>query len=95
MTFKQFLKPDWRKIVIFGVLFLLFSLMSYVISGSFTDVLPFIGFPSIFYRFGGMTMVGYYRSSEFYLFNLLFDIIFWYLLPCLIIWIYDKVKKKP
>jgi len=27
--------------------------------------------------------------------NLIFNLIFWYLISCLIFWIYDKFKKKP
>ena len=32
--------------------------------------------------------------TEFIYPNLIVDLIFWYLLSCLIVWIYDKVKKK-
>jgi hypothetical protein len=35
-----------------------------------------------------------YRGPIFSLANLIIDFIFWYIISCFIIWIYDKVKKK-
>jgi len=47
------------------------------------------GIPFVFSWVGGWDL-----GSGFYLEFLIIDIIFWYLLSCLIIWIYDKRKKK-
>ena len=59
-----------------------------------TDVPIEVGFPFVFYlaefRWGPQ-----YSHEEFYFLPFLLNIVFWYLLSCLIVWIYDKVKKKP
>jgi ribose/xylose/arabinose/galactoside ABC-type transport system permease subunit len=100
MKIKQFLKPDWRKIVIFALLTLFSFLITYG-----TTFLIYRGFP-LPYSFkmceypiyslpckncpNDLTCFG----EEFHLLFLSFDIIVFYLLSCLIVWIYDKVKKK-
>jgi len=82
MDLKKFLKPDWRKIVIFVILFIIFSFLSLILS------MIYICSPSINI---GCPPLG----IELGVFILLFIISFFisYLLSCLIIWIYDKVKK--
>jgi len=98
MTLKQFLKPDWRKIVIMIILVYLglFSLALGVCWGrpcfiidylrdSLSGVCPLCIFIVILDFF----MV---EISDF--FGLVLNVIYWYLLSCLIVWIYDKVKKK-
>lgn len=89
MNLKKFLKPDWRKIVIFLILFMSSSFIIY-----FDTKFYFIGFPLAFYY----KHPSYGRSPSwiegFSLNYLLLDLILWYLLSCLIVWIYDKVKKK-
>jgi len=93
MNLKQFLKPDWRKIVIFMIFFAL----SYIYT--VTTLIPALGLTFLFHGFP----LGYFRitvrynviqASKILWVGLLADIIFWYLLSCLIIWIYDKLKKK-
>jgi len=89
MNWKEFFKPDWRKILIFLVLFILSSLASIKI---YLCNMMGIGPCPIGY---GFPLEFLYPILDFKnLINLLIDIIFWYLLSCLIIWIYDKVKKK-
>ena len=91
MTLKQFLKPDWRKIVIFVVVSIVFSLYKNIITVYNYErgfPLPFQFcvydmFPSLAPPWCGV--VGHY---------LIVDIIIWYILSCLIVWIYDKRKKK-
>jgi len=61
--FKQFLKPDWRKIVL---TIILMAAKYFYVS-----------------KFNGIYVY------------LITDIIIWYFVSCLIIWIYDKIKKKP
>ena len=97
MNFKQFLKPDWRKIVISVVLFII---LSYLINNPFYTEDK--GFPLVFLDFAvygpallpSGTIVDY-RGPVFSLMNLIIDLIFWYILSCFIIWIYDKFKKRP
>jgi len=96
MKIKQFLKPDWRKIIIFVVLFIIFSFLM-----NNTFYIEDKGFPFVYLDFPvygpamllNETLVDY-RAPIFSLINFILDIIFWYLFSCLIIWIYDKMKKK-
>jgi len=93
MNWKEFLKLDWRKIGLI-IYFMLLSLF-YQVS---KDNRIYMGFPLSYY---------YKEIFDLPLFDLLppylgqilivpllLDIIFWYLLSCLIFWVYDKVKKK-
>jgi len=105
MRVKQFLKPDWKKIsafVIFLILYLIgvfyvFVFMEYVPKPSWLLVfdvfmmilaLPMyifqILFPVMEFEIGILIIIVAYSLL----------IIYWYLLSCLIVWIYDKVKKK-
>jgi phosphatidylserine synthase len=97
MNWKKFLKPDWRKIVIFVILFVI-GFITFLISSSFgvrvipdsaTEVLIAIFLPTIFItQFLGSSNIG---------FILILTMVYWYILSCLIVWIYDrfrKVKKK-
>jgi hypothetical protein len=101
MTLKQFLKPDWRKIVVFLILFGFFSSFignTYMFALCDPCGCPNSwGYPLSFYneqKIGadmktfncGETMPLYNYSS------LIIDIVIWYFLSCLIIWIYDKVR---
>jgi hypothetical protein len=81
MNIKQFLKPNWKKIVIFVTISIIFSLIDYGISGEL--IIPIIGLPLPFY-------INYNITYPF----LIIDLIVWYFISCLIVWIYDKVKKK-
>lgn len=110
MNFKQFLKPDLRKIILwilFCVIFLLIIPSLYIHLKYFQETpysvefRAFKGFPLIYYSPGsggcipgdsGMVCVN--MPSSFNVGYLVIDVIFWYLLFCLIIWIYDKVKRK-
>jgi hypothetical protein len=110
MTLKQFLKPDWRKIVIFLAImfleFLIFSIYvySYGQTASIQEICCRESLPAlekehcvranvteeycIIYREKRATQ-GFYDLITLFL-VLIFD----YLLSCLIIWIFDKRKKK-
>ena len=82
MNWKEFLKPDWRKVIIFiiGEIFIL----------------------SIYYSYANYVMIAISTPIQetfitwivpFLIFVLPVSLI-WYLLSCLIIWIYDKRKRK-
>lgn len=90
MNWKQFLKPDWRKIIIV-LIFLIAPTHREVIFGS--DVY-LLGVPlpclSVSWSFVGNRIDGLHTIPIF----LLIDIAIGYLIGCFIIWIYDKVKKK-
>ena len=85
MNWKQFLKPDWRKISIFVALFAISLLYQY--EGPCLEIcFPTRGLPfPIFWLPDSIW--------EFAL-RLIIDLFFWYFISCLIAWIYDKVKKK-
>jgi hypothetical protein len=95
MGWKQFLKPDWRKIVLMLLFFLLglLNVRSYT-SGS-CGVLQVItvweerGLPFTF-------QVTKLHCSPiiFILIPAFLDLIFWYLISCLIVWVHDRYRKK-
>ncbi len=101
MTLKQFLKPDWRKIVLEILMFLI--LLVYI-SPCFDECClesPLLNCPCLncpFYAcFSPMLDIEYVFKVPFFNFLPIFlvvMIIVLYILSCLMVWIYDKVKKK-
>jgi len=121
MKIKKFLKPEWRKVVIFVTLLLV---TNFFLKGSrdmytpinmslgpwdrighpfifLYEIKHFLGYPitnpnaSKWFPFGSIII----QESSTQILGLslpllLLDIIIYYLLSCLIVWIYDKVKKK-
>jgi hypothetical protein len=85
MDWKQFLKPDWRKIVVFIVLFIFFCLFEWGIIISQTNR----GFP---FPYSSMTFGE--LIVPFNLVNFIADIAVWYIISCLIVGVYDKYKGK-
>jgi hypothetical protein len=110
MNLKQFLKPDWRKIVIF-VIIIFFSLFDVFIYEKYGKSSTIIEGLCITHEFGG-TECEYKLNPLFWIsFNIeingegelylkiltntyLISLIYWYLLSCLIVWIYDKFRKR-
>ena len=124
MDWKEFLKPDWKKIVIF----IIFAIISLVLSRfilksqpiSDVDVYVNIIFVAIFLPptlilsfIQGMIIMSYAKSltpsefgelitsgtlspisSAFNVLGWILNVVYWYLLSCLIVWIYDKIKKR-
>jgi polyferredoxin len=79
----KFLKPNWTKFVLFVIITLLF---------------PYIGFLSLFVMWGAYWNIvtghgGLEKSSEAFSFSIPIWIVC-YLISCLIVWIYDKLRKK-
>jgi len=104
MNLKEFLKPDWRKFIGFLIIVALITIIfqSSVMGGCCTKetnyfVLPF---PSIIHRevnCNSPLASPECKSESSFKINypfLALNLIFWYLISCLIIWIYDKIKKK-
>ena len=102
-TIKEFLKPDWRKIIVF----VFCSLILFSITFNGCSVLKFFipnyfciefispiyqGFPLPIYSISQITDIK--RLTTNWVFNLIYDIIWWYIDACLIVWIYDKIKRK-
>ena len=88
MKWKEFLKPDWGKIVIFIVLILL----SLLFPSNIALINPIMYF---IWTFTGIPCPGGFcdRGLRPFIVGLFFTVLF-YLISCLIIWIYGKVKKK-
>jgi hypothetical protein len=84
MDWKEFLKPDWRKIIVFilSLNFLLIPYTCHVAKGGCDD----------FYLIAGWLFI--LISISFIPQIIIPLIIFDYFLSCFIIWIYDKYKKK-
>jgi len=96
MNWKEFLKPDWKKIILTLGLFVLFSSISLVYGPICFEGCINFGFPYIFYSKIG---VGFSNEvQEFTVhtnyYSMFIDVVIWYLFSCLIFWIYDKFKKK-
>ena len=94
MKLKQFLKPDWRKIVIFVVLFLFLFPLSIISPGPTCRLSKVCNTASIVNIFG----IEYYefdaKYRNFFENLAIISIIIFYILSCLIVWIYDRRKKK-
>ncbi len=102
MNFKQFLKPNWRKIVVFFCIIFfvttITSILPHMENNPYTFIFIFILIPgtitSVIGHFNVLGMDNLVVSSLINSTVLLIDILWFYILSCLIIWIYDKVKKK-
>jgi heme/copper-type cytochrome/quinol oxidase subunit 4 len=101
MTLKQFLKPDWRKIVVFVLisfssitLTIFLNLKRSSINGPPLITGTKIGYPIFLDVTYKTEMENEITTYEWNFINLIFNIIIWYLLSCFIIWVYDKLKKK-
>jgi hypothetical protein len=98
---KQFLKPSWRKIIIFLILFVVTSIFSSsiisiielvtgppstILSIEVDYVLLSLGFPFVFYQM-------FNSGRIFFIFQAIAkDVIIWYLISCLVVWVFDKFK---
>lgn len=96
MNIKQFLKPDKKRIVLV-IIFLGLSLLYLTTEPVLDTIVNDLGGPLHYLKIS-KEMIGTNDTSppvfEFFYINLLIDIIFWYLISCFIILIYDKLKKK-
>jgi hypothetical protein len=106
MDWKQFLKPDWRKVILFLVIKFVFPLMFLYIcvfvrlllnmiisvTGDSESFCFFIN-QIIFEPFSYLLL-----NLDLYYLQIFLDILWWipscYLPACFIVWIYDKYKKK-
>jgi hypothetical protein len=102
MNIKQFLKPDWRKIVIFVIIFSLLPVFPYynIQLQCFAGPCP----PIVEYKslielqslgtnyFNDLGRV--FLNVPYHLIILILGLLISYLISCLIIWIYYKAKKK-
>lgn len=97
MKCKQFLKPDWRKLLFFIIT--MGGINYWWISGNqICDARELFGLPLGFYPKGSFMgqPPGYPPSPvvEFSWLNFIIDVIFWYLVACLIYYGYDRFKHR-
>lgn len=109
MNLKNFLKPDWRKILVFAIIFI-FSLLDAYSYETYGRSLTISGL-CIVHEFGGLDC-NYTLNPLLWIFynvetngegglylklltaTYFIPLIYWYILSCFIIWVYDKVRKK-
>jgi hypothetical protein len=94
MNWKEFLKPDWRKIVLMLLIPSLGSIsffLSWILGGFFKSRILFEILIALTFYLGYPFSIG---SVFGYLVGLIFGSIFYYLISCLIVWIYNKIKKR-
>ncbi len=94
MDWKRFLKPDWRKILLFIIT--MGGINYWWISGNtILDARELFGLPLGFYPKGSFMSEppGYPPppTVEFSWLNFFIDIIFWYLIACIIYYFYDRL----
>ena len=103
MNNKHWLKPNLKKIIIFLLLIIPTSIIpnfGFGIWWSGADIGVNYGFPFNFYGYGGGPPLRPGQQVPTYGFDfrsfilLLGNIVIWYIVSCLIVWIYYKVKKK-
>jgi hypothetical protein len=109
MKWKEFFKPTMIKIILFLILAIPTSLFfghhtyksiwsigfPFGIHGCnfLSNNTPSICYPRPFYEIFNID-VDLNNNSQWRLEGILLNIVFWYLISCLIVWIYNKTKKK-
>ena len=86
----QFLKPDWRKIAIFAILAVILFNIDWWWIPECCEFFYYQGLPIPVYYEGGFARY----PKTFILIGFVIDVVIWYVLSCLIAWIYDKLRKK-
>jgi len=86
---KEFLKPNWGKIIIFLIIFLCGCSIVNKPDPRIADLPIIRGFPFGFYGWGGLT----YPPQGISYIVLMLDIIIWYIFACLIYSIIAEIKR--
>ncbi len=88
---KEFLKPTIVKVILFFILIIISTWFSSNLTYGYG------GWPLYFWPIKSFVSTGFEMSEvapPFSVLNFFVDIIFWYLISCLIIFIYNKIKRK-
>ncbi len=85
MFWKRFLKPDLRKKILFVILLVFFGLMSF--RPPSITVKFFVGNPVDFLR------VTHELAVQWNFLALGFDMFYWYMIACLVVYIFDKFRE--
>lgn len=98
MNWKEFLKPDFKRIVVFIIIFIIFSFIPiWTTIRCFTwECMPGPTTSSFFDSLESMKNKEFFDFRYFTPWIILFfvSLILSYILSCFIVWVYDKVKKK-
>ena len=94
MNWKEFLKIDWEKLVLTALLFLIFTIIS-VNCWHGVSVGCKMGFPFntlVHGEIGNLELefMSWIINTPYFA---ILNIIFWYLISCLIVWMYKRLKK--
>jgi len=106
MNWKEFLKPDWRRVLVF-ILYppLLFLLQGLIISFTYSKIEQ-LNFATLIAKIIGVPIINFetllsFSTIQQYQLNLIFSSMFFildqvyrYFFACLIIWVYNKIKKR-
>ena len=96
MGWKGFIKPDWRRLILF---FMTMGGLNYfwISMNDILDARELFGLPLGFYPKGSFMMWPGHSTPptvEFSWVNFMVDILFWYLIACIIFYVYDKIKEE-
>jgi hypothetical protein len=97
MNWKRILKMIGERIIISIIFIVITGLVKNLslFGGYCLDCPPLYGFPFYFYNPGGnYGPAGMNVKENFFILYFIFDLIFWYFVSSLIIWVYGKRKKK-
>jgi uncharacterized membrane protein AbrB (regulator of aidB expression) len=103
MNLKEFLKPDWGKILITILITLMFSILVINVFGinydnvkipTLVDFIGFIIFIVILAWPLSLLPSTMNNQALYWPLGMFLLILYWYFISCLIIWIYKRVKKK-
>ena len=89
MSWKEFLKPNLRKIFLFLILGIILFNMPWFWIPACCDFTYYKGLPLAVYYWGGVTPV----PETFIPSNFIVDVVFWYTFSCIIILIFKKFRK--
>lgn len=93
MNIKQFLNPDWRKIVVFAITLVFMFLYVYNCYPPYSSgICEARGFSLIYYNYHTVSKMPPEGETSIFYLELIIDLITWYLLSCIIVFIYDKFK---
>lgn len=95
MGWKEFLKPDWKKLLLLFV----FIFIKFFISNNFGILLEYIISPFFSFLYTRVleplvVFKWFYLNLFLYAFLYTLDGVYWYILSCLIVWVYNKFRKK-
>lgn len=95
---KQFLKPNRKKVIIFIIIFILLVVFREFFESNIFFLNQLIRAPFLFLTFPFYFLIlSASQSALLAIIGLIIGIsglIFWYFISCLIVWIYEKFKKK-